>query len=126
MLYGEDNELTEAIIGCAIEVHRVLGPGLLESVYENALCIEMTERAIPFQRQKGYPLHYKGHLLSEHRPDLVVSERVVVEVKCVVEHLIPIHRAQMLTYLKVLKLETGLLMNVKTEVMKSGIKRVRL
>ena len=125
MLYGQDNELTEAIIGCAIEVHRVLGPGLLESVYENALCIEMTERAIPFQRQKGFALHYKGHLLSEHRPDLVVSERVVVEVKCV-EHLIPIHRAQMLTYLRVLKLETGLLMNFKTEVMKSGIKRVRL
>src|SRR4030095_509361 len=125
MLYGQDNELTEAIIGCAIEVHRVLGPGLLESVYENALCVEMTERAIPFQRQKGFPLHYKGHLLSEHRPDLVVSERVVVEVKCV-EHLIPIHRAQMLTYLRVLKLETGLLLNFKTEVMKSGIKRVRL
>src|SRR4030095_10496527 len=81
MLYGQDNELTEAIIGCAIEVHRVLGPGLLESVYENALCIEMTERGIHFQRQKGFPLHYKGPLPSEHRPDLVVSERVVVEVK---------------------------------------------
>ena len=125
MLYGPDNELTEGIIGCAIEVHRVLGPGLLESVYENALCIEMSERAIPFQRQRGYPLHYKGHLLSEHRPDLVAWERVVVEVKCV-EHLIPIHRAQMLTYLRVLKLETGLLLNFKTEVMRSGIKRVRL
>jgi GxxExxY protein len=125
MLYGPDNELTEAIIGCAIEVHRVLGPGLLESVYENALSIEMSERAIPFQRQRGYPLHYKGHLLSEHRPDLVVFERVIVEVKCV-EQLIPIHRAQMLTYLRVLKLETGLLLNFKTEVMRSGIKRVRL
>jgi GxxExxY protein len=68
MLYGQDNELTEAIIGCAIEVHTVLGPGLLESVYENALCIEMIERAIPFQRQKGFPLHYKGHLLSELAP----------------------------------------------------------
>jgi len=125
LLVGDDNELTEAIIGAAIEVHRELGPGLLESIYESALCIELSERDIPFQRQPRVPLFYKGHLLSEHRPDLVVADRVVVEVKCV-EHLHPIHRAQVLTYLRVMKLETGLILNFKTEVMKHGIKRVRL
>jgi GxxExxY protein len=125
LLLGNDNDVTEAIIGCAIEVHKALGPGLLESVYENALCIEFGEQGVAYQRQVGVPLYYKGHLLSEHRPDLVVAERVVVEVKCV-EHVLPIHRAQVLTYLRVLKLHTGLLLNFKTEVMRHGVKRVAL
>lgn len=125
MLSGNDNDVTEAIIGCAIEVHNALGPGLLESVYESALCIEFAEQDVAYQRQVGVPLYYKGHLLSEHRPDLVVAERVVVEVKCV-EHVLPIHKAQVLTYLRVLNLHTGLVLNFKTEVMRQGIKRVRL
>jgi GxxExxY protein len=124
-LEGNDNEVTEAIIGCAIDVHKQLGPGLLESVYENALCIEFVERQIAFHRQRGVPLHYKGHLVSEHRPDLVVENRVIVEVKCV-ERVLPIHRAQVLTYLRVMNLETGLILNFKTEVMYQGVKRVRL
>ena len=85
MLYGnaEDNAVTERVIGCAIEVHRELGPGLLESVYESALCIELTSARIEFKRQVGIPLYYKGELLSEHRPDLVVADRLIVEVKTV-------------------------------------------
>ena len=71
------------------------------------------------------PLYYKGHLLSEHRPDLVVEDRVVVEVKCI-DHVLPIHKAQVLTYLRVLGIRTGLLLNFKTEVMRHGVKRVRL
>lgn len=125
MLEGNDNDITESIIGCAIEVHKRLGPGLLETVYENALCIELAENGIAFQRQVGVPLYYRGQLISEHRPDLVVAERVVVEVKCV-ERLLPIHKAQVLTYLRVLNLHTGLLLNFKTEVLRQGIKRVRL
>jgi GxxExxY protein len=96
MLYGSDNELTEAIIGCAIEVHKQLGPGLLESVYEAALCVGLEARGISFDRQVGVPLYYKGRLLSEHRPDLVVEERGVVEVKCV-QHIEPVHVAQVMT-----------------------------
>jgi GxxExxY protein len=125
VLEGNDNQLTETIIGCAIEVHRGLGPGLLESVYESALCIELAEHNIRFRRQHGVPLYYKGHLLSEHRPDLVVEDRVVVEVKCI-DHVLPIHKAQVLTYLRVLRIRTGLLLNFKTEVMRHGVKRVRL
>jgi GxxExxY protein len=125
LLEGNDNDITESIIGCAIEVHKRLGPGLLETVYENALCIELAENGIAFQRQVGVPLYYRGQLISEHRPDVVVAERVVVEVKCV-ERLLPIHKAQVLTYLRVLNLHTGLLLNFKTEVLRQGIKRVRL
>jgi len=123
LLYGADNELTEEIIGCAIEVHKELGPGLLESVYESALCVELEESGLTFRRQHGVPLYYKGRLISEHRPDLVVADRVVVEVKCV-QHLEPIHTAQVITYLRVLKLRVGLLLNFKTAVMKHGIRRV--
>jgi GxxExxY protein len=73
--------LTERIIECSIEVHRHLGPGLLESIYESALCYELTISGLPFTRQLGVPLYYKGILLSEHRPDLVVANAVIVEVK---------------------------------------------
>jgi GxxExxY protein len=125
LLEGNENDITESIIGCAIDVHKALGPGLLETVYENALCIELAENGITFQRQVAVPLYYRGHLISEHRPDLVVAERVVVGVKCV-EHVLPIHKAQVLTYLRVLNLHTGLVLNFKTEVMRQGIKRVRL
>ena len=125
MLYGSDNDLTDQIIGCAVEVHRELGPGLLESVYESALCLELEERSLSYRRQYGVPLYYKGTLISEHRPDLVVADRVVVEVKCV-QHLEPVYIAQVITYLRVLKLRVGLLLNFKTAVMKHGIRRVML
>ncbi len=123
MLYGGDNDLTDAVIRAAIEVHRELGPGLLESVYENALCLELTDARISFRRQIGVPLYYKGRLISEHRPDLVVGERVIVEIKSV-QRLEPVHVAQVITYLRVLGLRVGLLLNFNHAVMKQGIRRV--
>lgn len=127
MLYGTqtDNAATERIIGCALEVHRELGPGLLESVYESALCIELEAAGLPFKRQVGVPLRYKGHLISEHRPDLVVADQVIVEVKSI-ERLHPVHMAQMITYLRVCHLRVGLLLNFNSAVLKHGIRRVML
>jgi GxxExxY protein len=120
-----DTAVSARIIGCAIEVHRRLGPGLLESVYESALCIELKTNSIPFKQQVGIPLYYRGELISEHRPDLIADDRVVVEIKSV-ERLAPIHVAQMLTYLRVTSLRVGLILNFNTETMKNGIRRVVL
>jgi GxxExxY protein len=117
--------LTEQIIRCAIEVHRHLGPGLLESIYESALCFERNAAGLAFTRQIGVPLFYKGMLLSEHRPDLVVAESVIVEVKAV-ERLDKIHMAQMLTYLRVTGLYIGLILNFNSAVLKHGVRRVIL
>ena len=125
MLYGNDGPLTEQILACAIEVHRYLGPGLLESVYESALCMELTAARLPYKRQIGIPLYYKGTLISEHRPDLVVSDRVIVEIASV-ERLDKIHMAQVLTYLRVSHLRTGLILNFNSAVLKQGIRRVIL
>lgn len=122
MLYGDDdtNALTDRVIACAIEVHRELGPGLLESVYERALCIEFSAARIEFKRQVGIPLYYKGELLSEHRPDLIVAERIIVEVKSV-ETLNPVHTAQLLTYLRVCRIRVGLILNFNSALMRQGI-----
>ena len=125
MLRGGDIPLTEQIIACAIEVHRHLGPGLLESVYESALCIELATAGLSLKRQVGIPLHYKGILISEHRPDLIVDEHVIVEVKSV-ERFDSVHMAQVLTYLRVAGLRTGLLVNFNSALLKHGIKRVLL
>jgi GxxExxY protein len=116
---------TERIIGCAIEVHKHLGPGLLESVYESALCIELRARSVPFKQQAGIPLYYKGELISEHRPDLIVNDEVIVEIKSV-DRLAPIHTAQMLTYLRVTALRVGLILNFNSHTMKDGTRRVVL
>jgi GxxExxY protein len=125
MLLGTDaeNALTERIIGCAMEVHKELGPGLLESVYEAALCNELRRSGLSFRRQVAVPLYYKGELISEHRVDLVVDDRVVVEVKSVIRFE-PVFTAQLLTYLKVMKMRIGLLLNFNSVVMKQGIRRV--
>jgi GxxExxY protein len=125
MLYGDEslNNLSDSIIHAAIEVHRELGPGLLESVYESALCIELRHAGIGVQRQVGVPLSYKGELISEHRPDLIVGNQVVVEIKSI-ERFCPIHLAVMLTYLRVTNLRLGLLLNFNTPYMRQGIKRV--
>ena len=120
---GLHADLTERIVRCAIEVHRHLGPGLLESVYENALCIELNAEGVAFKRQIGIPLFYKGQLISEHRPDLVVDDLVIVEVKSI-QRLEPVHMAQMLTYLRVTGLRVGLILNFNNAVMKNGIRRV--
>jgi GxxExxY protein len=121
----EINQLTRRIIGHGIEVHRHLGPGLPESAYERALCIEFTEAGLAFQRQIAVPVFYKGELVGEYRPDFVVAEQVVVEIKSV-ERLARVHTAQMLSYLAVTRLELGLVMNFNEAVLKSGIRRVEL
>jgi GxxExxY protein len=118
-----DTITTEQIIGCAIEVHRHLGPGLLESVYESALCVELKARSLSFKRQVGIPLYYKGELISEHRPDLIVDDKVIVEIKSI-DRLAPIHVAQMLTYLRVTSLRVGLILNFNSQTMKEGTRRV--
>jgi len=120
-----DTCTTERIIHCAIEVHKHLGPGLLESVYESALCVEFKANSLPFKRQVGIPLYYKGELISEHRPDLIVDDKVIVEVKAV-EALAPIHMAQLLTYLRVTSLHVGLILNFNSPTMKQGTRRVVL
>jgi GxxExxY protein len=119
-----ENDITERIIGAAIEVHRHLGPGLLESAYEECLCHEMDAREIHFQRQVATPLWYKGvQLESVYRIDLLVEECVVVEIKAN-ELLLPVHSAQLLTYLKLSNKRVGLLINFNMPVLKDGIKRV--
>jgi GxxExxY protein len=122
--------LSYTVIGSAIEVHRVIGPGLLESVYEMALCRELWLRGVEFERQVAVPVHYKGGVLScDIRLDLVVKRSIIVEVKSV-DKLKPVHRAQLLTYLRLQGLWLGLLINFNVEILKNwfaaGPKRVRL
>jgi GxxExxY protein len=117
------NEITHEIIGAALDVHRVLGPGLLESAYEECLCYELDLRKITFERQHHLPLEYKGKRLDCcYRLDLVVLNTVVVEVKAI-EALLPIHEAQLLTYLRLGGWKVGLLLNFNVEVLKEGIRR---
>ena len=119
----EMNEITEQIIGAAIEVHRALGPGLLESAYEECLCHELTLRRVAFERQKPLPVEYKGVKLDcGYRLDLFVEGTVVVEIKAV-EAIQPIHEAQLLTYLKLGGWKLGLLINFNVPVLKDGIRR---
>ena len=120
------NDITGQVIGAAIEVHKRLGPGLLESIYEECLCIELGKRNISFERQKEVNIEYRGiRLDSKYRLDLVVSKLVVVELKTVNE-LAPIHDAQILSYLKLTGLKIGLLINFNVPVLKEGIKRLAL
>jgi GxxExxY protein len=117
------NQITETIIGAAIEVHRALGPGLLESAYEECLCRELTLRQIPFERQQPLPVEYKGLRLDcGYRLDLLVADMVVVEIKAV-ERVLPIHEAQLLTYLKLGGWKVGLLINFNVPILKQGIRR---
>jgi GxxExxY protein len=118
-----DDPLTRRIIGCAVEVHRQLGPGLLEGTYEEALCIELQDQGLSLKRQSRVPIYYKGHLIGEHRPDLVVQDRVVVEVKSV-DRLIGVHQAQLLAYMRLLRMPVGLLLNFNGEVLRTGIRRL--
>jgi GxxExxY protein len=122
---ADKDELTERIIGAAIEVHRVLGPGLLESIYEEALAIELELRGIPFQRQVETDVHYKGHVIKGQRLDIVVAGQVVVELKSVAQ-LPEVAMAQVLSYLKASGLKRGLLINFGASRLVDGIKRVSL
>ncbi len=117
-------ELTENVIACAIEVHRCLGPGLLESAYEQCLCHEMKIRGLPFEKQVALPVKYKGVCLDcGYRIDILVDKRVVLEIKTV-NSISDIHVAQLLTYLKMMDLRVGLLINFNVPLLKDGIKRV--
>ena len=117
------NQLTRDIIGAAIAVHRVLGPGLLESAYQECLCQELAFRGIPFERQVPLPLEYRGlRLEAGYRLDILVAGRVVVEVKAI-DAIAPIHEAQLLTYLRLGGWNIGLLMNFNVVVLKDGIRR---
>jgi GxxExxY protein len=118
-----DDPLTRRIIGCAMEVHRTLGPGLMETTYEEALCIELRDQGLSIKRQARVPIYYKEHLIGEHRPDLIVEERVVVEVKSV-DRLIGLHQAQLLAYMRLLKMPVGLLLNFNGEILRTGIRRL--
>ena len=118
------NDLTGQVIGSAIEVHKTLGPGLLESAYEECLCHELELRGLPFERQKELPIEYKGAILDcGYRLDIVVGNGVVVELKAC-ESLLPIHEAQLLTYLKLTGIKFGLLINFHVPSLKDGIKRI--
>jgi GxxExxY protein len=118
-----DAELTEAIIGAAIEVHRALGPGLLESTYESCLAYELHSRGIEFQRQIELCVVYKGQDIDcGYRIDLLVKNRVILEIKAV-DKLHSVHDAQLLTYLKLSGKRIGLLLNFNTITLKDGIRR---
>lgn len=114
--------LTEKIIGCAIEVHRVLGPGLLEATYEAALAIELQAAGLRFQRQHAIPVTYKGQTIGDHRLDFLVEDAVVLELKSV-ERFDPVFEAQILTYLRISGKKRGLLINFNTRLLKDGVKR---
>ena len=120
----ELNHITDAIIGSAIQVHRALGPGLLESAYEACLAFELVERGLRVEQQKPLPLVYRQVKLDcGYRLDLLVEERVIVEVKAI-DQLAPIHQAQLLSYLKISGYNVGLLINFNVKVLKSGIVRM--
>lgn len=120
------DQIAHQVIGAAIEVHRVLGAGFLESVYEQALAIELAARKVPFQRQAPVALQYKGQPVGESRLDLLVDDRLIVELKAV-EALHPIHHAQVINYLKATGFELGLLLNFNVVKLKDGgIKRIVL
>ena len=116
------NGVTERIIGSAIEVHRILGPGLLESIYDAALCIELDERAIKYARQVRIPALYKGRSLGHYLVDFIVEDLVVVEIKSVA-NLLPVYEAQLLTYMRLAAKRLGLLMNFNSRLLKDGIQR---
>jgi len=116
-------ELTEQIIGAAIEVHRAIGPGLLEAIYEECLCHELALRGLSFERQLIVPVVYKGvKLESKHRLDVLVQNTVILELKTV-DRILPIHEAQLLTYLRLLSKPVGLIINFNVPALRLGIVR---
>jgi len=120
----ESDRLSHEILGAALEVHRTIGPGLLESAYEQCLAYELAQRGLIFEKQKQLPLHYKNvHLDCGYRLDFLVEGLVVVELKAV-DQLLPIHEAQILTYLRMSSLWLGLLLNFNVRAFKLGIRRL--
>ena len=119
----EADELARRVIGAAIEVHRALGPGYIESVYEEAICIEIDDLRIPFERQVKIAVEYKGRKVGEGRLDLLVAKILPVELKAV-ESFAAIHQVQLISYLKMTHLQLGRLINFNVPILKNGIKRV--
>ena len=123
-VFTDLNSLTGQVIGAAIEVHKTLGPGLLESTYEECLCRELDLRKIPYERQKELPVEYKGVQLNcGYRLDIIVAKMLIVELKSC-ESIQAIHEAQLLTYLKLTGIKVGLLINFNVTILKDGIKRI--
>ena len=119
------NELSSLIIGAAIEVHKNLGPGMLESTYEECLKFELEKLGLKVEQQKEFKLNYKGlEIEKAYRIDLMVEDRVIIELKAV-EQIKEVHEAQLLTYLKILNKDLGLLINFNVKLLKNGIKRFR-
>jgi GxxExxY protein len=119
----ELNPLTEKIIGAAMEVHKRLGPGLDEGLYEEAMCVELNLRGLAFARQVRIDVEYKGVKIGERRVDLIVEGKVLVELKAI-EQLAPVHKAQVRTYLKLTHLKLGLLINFNVPYLREGLKRI--
>jgi GxxExxY protein len=120
---GRVDEVARAVIGAAIEVHRCLGPGYLERVYEGALRVELRLRGIAFERQKAIPVVYKGQAIGQGRIDFLVEDSLILELKAV-DTLLPIHTAQMISYLKALRRRLGLLINFNVPMLRRGIQRI--
>lgn len=119
----EDNQLTQSIMDCLFRVHTVMGPGLLESIYEECLCHEFSRRGIPYERQKIIPLMYEGSQLRNGlKLDLLVGGRIIIELKSI-ENILPVHKAQILTYLKLSGLPIGFLVNFNVPLIKNGVQR---
>lgn len=116
------DQLTERVIKCAIEVHRQLGPGLLEGTYEEAYCIELEDEGLRYERQLIIPVIYKGRTIGEYRLDLMIEDLVIVEIKSV-ERFDSVFEAQILTYLKITGKKVGLLINFNSRLLKDGIRR---
>ena len=119
----ETNRITEAVIGAAIEVHKALGPGFLESIYEEAFCVELSLRGVKYTRQAPVAMDYKGHRIGESRMDLLVEDAVIVELKAV-DALAPVHTAQVISYLKATGCRIGLLINFNVKRLTDGIRRI--
>ncbi len=119
------NTISEKIIGCAIEVHKVLGPGLLESVYHKALMHEFRENKIKFESEKEIQVMYKGHIVGEFRADFIIEKSIVLEIKSV-DRNDPVFEAQLLSYMKAGSYSLGLLLNFNNRLLKRGIKRLVL
>ena len=120
------NELSYKIIGCAYDVHKILGPGLLESTYEKCSCFELEKLGIKYERQKELPINYKGMILDNgYRLDILVEDKIVIELKSV-DTLQPIHSAQLLTYLKLSQKPLGLLINFNVTNLQDGIRRYKI
>jgi GxxExxY protein len=122
---GELDGWARQVVGAALEVHRTLGPGFLESIYEQALCLELLTRAVPFRRQVPIAVRYKGNVIGQGQLDLLVGDRLVVELKAV-EVLAPIHGVQVRSYLKATGLILGLLINFNVPILQQGLRRIIL